>query len=168
MVWKFPVHRYKLNTDGSSRGNSGEAAGGGILRDTYGSTIFVFHDFFGIKTSLQAEALALLFGLSICNALNIQDIEVECDSSFLISMARGTTSIPWKLRGIFRKMQGFSHRVAYYSHCYQEANCVADALANLGQESKYFLFSHMPVNVPSSIKAYIQQDYIGLCNLRFS
>ena len=33
VFWKFPQGAYKLNTDGSSKGNPGPAAGGGILRD---------------------------------------------------------------------------------------------------------------------------------------
>ena len=38
---------------------------------------------------MQAEALALLLGILICNALHIQDVQIECDSSTLISWFAG-------------------------------------------------------------------------------
>ena len=46
VFWLFSVNSFKLNTDGSSRGNPREAAGGGILRDRNGKIVFVFLDYF--------------------------------------------------------------------------------------------------------------------------
>ena len=167
VYWLFPGHSFKLNTDGSSRGNPGEAAGGGILRDGQGSTIFVFSDYFGTKTSLQAEALALLLGILICKALHIQDVQIECDSATLINLVTGKTKVLWRLHGVFKRIDRCRQLVASYSHCYREANRVADALANLGQQSHNFLFSQSGSKIPNNIKSLIHQDLIGLCNLRF-
>lgn len=49
--WNFPTNCCKLNTDGSSWGNPGDATGGGILRNSSGIMIFAFTDHFGIKSS---------------------------------------------------------------------------------------------------------------------
>lgn len=129
--WIFPADGLKLNTDGSSRGNPGPASGGGILRDSSGSVIFAFSEYFDIKTNLQAEALALLLGLSICHQLNLNNITVECDSAPLIQMSLGKASVPWKLKVIFKKIARYKFRTKEFLHCYRQANTVADALANL-------------------------------------
>jgi hypothetical protein len=57
--WSPPSHgRYKLNCDGSSFGNPGQSGGGGILRDHGGAFLWAFSDYFGVGTSMVAEAKA--------------------------------------------------------------------------------------------------------------
>lgn len=167
VFWCFPNCSYKLNTDGSARGNPSLAAGGGILRDNSGSTIFVFSDFFGVKSSLQAETHALLLGMLLCEILNIQDIMVECDNLILINILNGLAATPWKLRLAFKQIDKIRHRVTRFQHCFREANRVADALANYGQSNRSIFFSQGSLDIPSNIKTLIFQDNIGLCNLRF-
>ena len=64
--WFCPVSGLKLNVDGSSRGNPGQAGGGFVVRDSSGWVILAESKYFGHATSLEAEALALLNGLQAC------------------------------------------------------------------------------------------------------
>ena len=57
---------FKLYTDGCSRGNPGQAGGGGVLRDGVGNFLLAFSSFFGSVTSIQVEACTVLFGVRLC------------------------------------------------------------------------------------------------------
>lgn len=166
VIWKFPSRALKLNTNGSSRGNPGPSSGGGVLRNESGLVLFAFSEFFGLKTNLQAEAQALLLGLCICHQLDISNVIVECDSASLINMVCGKASIPWKLKVVLKKIERYKFRIKDYSHCYRQANCVADALANFAHSSQKFQMFSSAADLPSFIKTLVFQDLIGLCNLR--
>ncbi|XP_071906092.1 uncharacterized protein [Coffea arabica] len=65
--WVRPSHgALKLNTDGCSKGNPGVSGGGGVLREASGRLVMAFSCNFGIASSMQAEACALLFGVQLC------------------------------------------------------------------------------------------------------
>ena len=65
--WQPPgLVMFKLNIDGFSKGNPRLSGGGGILRDCSGKFNFAFAGCFGVGTSLQAKAKALVLGLSLC------------------------------------------------------------------------------------------------------
>ena len=66
--WYAPSHVPKLNSDGCSKGNPGDSAGGGFLRDTNGKAIFSYACNFGVLTTLQAEVKAPFKGLQLCIA----------------------------------------------------------------------------------------------------
>lgn len=52
--WDPPSYgTFKLNTDGSSI--DGKCAGGGIIRDCYGSCIAAFSNFYGLGSNMFAE-----------------------------------------------------------------------------------------------------------------
>ena len=59
---------YKLNTVASVV--NGRARGGEVLRDSKGRLVFAFYKEFGEKRVLQAEALAVLEGLSVTAPLS--------------------------------------------------------------------------------------------------
>ncbi|KAK9271694.1 hypothetical protein L1049_002057 [Liquidambar formosana] len=66
IAWSFPPPAWvKLNTDGSSRGNPGESAGGGLLRDDVGNWIVGFGVNIGVCSVFGAEFWALFHGLKI-------------------------------------------------------------------------------------------------------
>nr|XP_027067665.1 uncharacterized protein LOC113693307 [Coffea arabica] len=79
--WVRPSHGgLKLNTDGCSKGNSGESGGGGVLREASGRLVLAFSCNFGIASSMQAEAWALLFGVRLCLQQGFDSFDVELDS----------------------------------------------------------------------------------------
>ena len=70
----------KLNTNDYSKGNLGLSGRGGMLRDPNGDFILGFSTSFGVVTSIQAEAMALLFGLCLCKSRDFVYIEIESNS----------------------------------------------------------------------------------------
>ncbi|CAA7390411.1 unnamed protein product [Spirodela intermedia] len=52
------VHEWKLNVDGVSQGNPGPSGVRGILRDSTRCILFVFSNFYNIRTNTEAEAIA--------------------------------------------------------------------------------------------------------------
>ncbi|MQM02710.1 hypothetical protein Taro_035479 [Colocasia esculenta] len=82
-----PKGRLKLNVDGAFKMTSGEARGGGILRDHKGNMCCTFaKTYHGLNSSLTVEALALRDGLSICCSRGVSDVLVETDSLNLLQI----------------------------------------------------------------------------------
>ena len=83
--WVRPPHDVlKLNTDGYSKGNPGVSGEGGVLRDERGKLLLDFSCHFGLATSMQPEARALLFGVELCLQRGFGQFEVELDSLILV------------------------------------------------------------------------------------
>ncbi|MQM08270.1 hypothetical protein Taro_041124 [Colocasia esculenta] len=63
-----PTGRLKLNVDGAFKSSMGIAGGGGVLRNDRGDIIFCFaHRYPHVRSSLEAEALALRDGIYLCS-----------------------------------------------------------------------------------------------------
>eukprot|EP00253_Pinus_taeda_P029073 PITA_29073 len=75
-----PTNSYKLNFDGASKGNPGQAGFGGIIRDSKGSLLQLYYGSLGWDTNNSAELEGLWQGLSIARELNLQPLMVEGDS----------------------------------------------------------------------------------------
>nr|XP_027088507.1 uncharacterized protein LOC113709854 [Coffea arabica] len=79
IMWeKPPFGLLKLNSDASVK--HGRATGGGLVRDYQGKMIFAFYKEFGEYNVLEAEGLALLFGLQLCSQRGLRPSLVEVDS----------------------------------------------------------------------------------------
>ncbi|MQL91788.1 hypothetical protein Taro_024407 [Colocasia esculenta] len=73
---------------------SGEAGGGGILRDNKNNMCCAFDKpYHGLKSSLAVEALALRDGLSFCCSKGIYEVLVETDSINLLHIV--TRQLPF-------------------------------------------------------------------------
>ncbi|MGQ3505114.1 hypothetical protein ACT9SR_13410, partial [Enterococcus faecalis] len=60
VIWRRPDPLWvKLNMDSFSRGNPGEAAGDGVLRDLQGRILIDFHNYFGVGMNMEAKARGL-------------------------------------------------------------------------------------------------------------
>ncbi|KAF9593726.1 hypothetical protein IFM89_024730 [Coptis chinensis] len=96
-----PVGVFKLNIDGSSRGNPGAAGAGCVLRDWDGRFIFglavpILH-----ASTIMAEARALFFGLRILSFLHLNGVRVlvETDSKFIQQCIRNSSmDTPWETK----------------------------------------------------------------------
>ncbi|XP_027102724.1 uncharacterized protein [Coffea arabica] len=160
--------RYILNTDGCAKGNPGVGGGGGVLRDSTGLPLIAFSAYLGETTSLHAEARALLIDLQTCIQKGFEDICVQSDSLVLIGIIQRRTQYPWQIRREVNQIWKLVEDPARFSHCYREANTVADALSNVGishpqqQIKVYDTFSMFP----RLARGAICLDRLGMPSLR--
>ena len=102
MLSDTPQPRHlKLNVDGASRGNPGQAGGGGILCDHRGRIIFAFSYFYDVETNTAAEAMAIPNGMLLFEALDLRDIVLESDSCVLVDMVRSGHCTHWQLKSVW-------------------------------------------------------------------
>jgi len=124
-----------LNTDGAAKGNPGQATAGGVLRDHIGKWLVGFTENLGTCSSMKAEIQVVLRGLKLAQELAITKLWIQLDSQVLVGMLQG--EIAWCPRHRFLLQQcrdliiGREWMVRV-THCFREANQVANRLANLG------------------------------------
>ncbi|KAG9460047.1 hypothetical protein H6P81_004555 [Aristolochia fimbriata] len=103
--WKPPpAGHVKLNFDGSSFGNPGQAGIGGVVRDSGGHCIFVYSGPAGCCSSNEAEAQAMLTGEKLLREHVTEPVYVEGDSKLVIRWAKAGKP-PWKLKPIFDELK---------------------------------------------------------------
>ncbi|XP_071902759.1 uncharacterized protein [Coffea arabica] len=162
--------RFILNTDGCSKGNPGVSGGGGVLRDSNGIPLIGFSTYLGETTSLCAEARALLIGLQTCVHRGIDNLYVQSDSLILVGILQNRLQCPWKIRREIRQIWQLVKDPDRFSHCYREANKVADALSNVGvlhpehQIKFYEAFS----SFPTMARGALRLDRLGMPSIRKS
>lgn len=84
--WSFPPDGwYKLNTDGASKGNQGEAGRGGLIKDDSVSWISGFVLKIGYCSTYNAEVWSILRGIQLALDLGIHRLLVESDSASAIA-----------------------------------------------------------------------------------
>ncbi|KAH9301662.1 hypothetical protein KI387_013245, partial [Taxus chinensis] len=76
--WIRPLgNTIKINFDGASKGNPGQAGGGGILRNSEGDWLFVYAGPLGKQTNNMAKARDLLWGVLIAKEKGLKEIQIE-------------------------------------------------------------------------------------------
>ncbi|XP_071902637.1 uncharacterized protein [Coffea arabica] len=162
------TRRFILNADGCSKGNPGVGGGRGVLRDSIGVPVFTFSAYLGQTTSLRAETWALLIGLQTCKHRGFENISVQSDSLLLVGIIQQRIPCPWEIRREVRQIWKLLEDPVHLSHCYREANTVADALSNVGtshphqQVKVYDIFSMFPREARRAIRL----DKLGLPSVR--
>ncbi|KAL6565077.1 hypothetical protein OROMI_016527 [Orobanche minor] len=138
--WSRPQSGWwKLNTDGAARGNPGDAAAGGIIRDHMGKPLIMFSEFLGVRSNNFAELYAIWRGLEFCIDNHFDKVCVEVDSKIALSLIEHATTTHWQLQSIISKIRDFRGSIEIrFSHIFREGNAVADWLANLGCDRKDF------------------------------
>ncbi|MQL71033.1 hypothetical protein Taro_003350 [Colocasia esculenta] len=102
-----PLGRLKLNVDGAFRPVSGEAGGGGIIRDQNGTLCCAFAQTYdGLSSSLEAEALALRDGIAMCCRTGISDVMIETDSQNLLQIVTVQQTHQWDIASAGRTPSG--------------------------------------------------------------
>ena len=121
--------------DGASKGNPGQAGGGGIIFEPSGNPHLSYAWGLGHTSNNQAEYLALWQGLNQARKLNIQKITIFGDSKIIVKTLhtkKGPTDI--NLGQTYRKvlllLTHFSNHKAY--HVLRNLNNLVDAEANRG------------------------------------
>ena len=125
--------RVRIETDGASRGNPGEAAGAAVVFDEQGRQIGRVGRYLGRTTNNVAEYTGLVAGLELAARMGATDIEVRADSELMVRQLNGVYRV--KNPGLMtlylqvvKQLQGFrSYRVV---HVPRERNRAADKAAN--------------------------------------
>ncbi|KAG7576302.1 Ribonuclease H domain [Arabidopsis thaliana x Arabidopsis arenosa] len=131
--WKKPGDGWvKLNTDGASRGNPGQATAGGVIRDGDGHWRGGFSLHIGICSAPMAELWGIYYGLVIAWERGYRRVELEVDSELVVGFVQSGVSDGHPLSFLVRLCQGFFSRdwLVRVTHVYREANRLADGLAN--------------------------------------
>ncbi|KAG6538552.1 hypothetical protein ZIOFF_003676 [Zingiber officinale] len=129
--WRRPDDGwFKLNTDGSSRGNPGESAYGAIVRDHSGQVVVARQGVLGEGSNIRAELMAILRGLELCVDRQLSPIWLESDSLVALHIIR-SPGISWEFREeILRIRKLVRQHGVRCTHIYREGNAAADFLAN--------------------------------------
>ncbi|OIT40476.1 hypothetical protein A4A49_55686, partial [Nicotiana attenuata] len=153
--------------DGCSKGNLGLASGGGCLRDQYGDLIMAYSTFFGSCTNNMAEARAILVGLIWCIDNGYKEVEIKSDSLILINAINNQAGTPWQIAHLLeyiREMNQEGH--IKFSHCYREANCTPDFLANWNLHRKSSTFFTEANALRMRVRVALKNDRNQLVNFR--
>ncbi|KAL6582730.1 hypothetical protein OROMI_004808 [Orobanche minor] len=157
---------WKLNTDGAARGNLGDAAAGGIIRDHVGKPLIMFSEFLRDRTNNFAELYAIWRGLEFCIDNHFDKVWVEVDSKIALSLIEHSTTSHWQLQGIISKIHDFRGSIEIrFSHIFIEGNAVADWLANHGCDRKDF-FLHNVYSISGKLLGLIKLDKMSYPYIR--
>lgn len=164
LSWEKP-HTFSLNVDGPSL-PSGLAGGGCVLRDPNGEIIFAASKFFGMATNVQAEILALEYGLTLCREKGFCDIRVDTDSMLLGQMLQGKIPHPWQHRQVLVNITALLDSTQGLIRLqFREANAVADALAKHASTSRTTsMFDQF--TLPRRIKGLARLNQLGFPYVR--
>ena len=133
--WRSAFDEWCLFFDGASKGNPGQAGGGGIIIDPSSKLHLSYAWGLGHASNNQAEFLALWQGLNQARKLNIQKITIFGDSRLIVK-ALHTKKGPMDInlgqtyRKVLFLLTHFSNHKAY--HVLRNLNHLADAEANRG------------------------------------
>jgi len=139
----------KMNIDGASKGNPGNAGGGGTIRDHLGKWIKVFSANFGSCTSVNVELLELLKGFQIARAEGIGHLLIQMDSQLVINKLKEPVGTYQVYGNTIKKCHLLIMDPKWtveISHCFRESNKATDCLANRGvvQSTPLILYSNPP------------------------
>lgn len=128
-----PTDVYKINTDGSARGNPGATGIGGVGRDSSGQAQFFFSIYMGEQSNNQMEAWALFKALEKACELGWRKVICEMDSMILVSLLNNQDfqNCSWRLGVIARQILNLASNFVSISfvHIPREWNKVANFLA---------------------------------------
>ncbi|WMV56118.1 hypothetical protein MTR67_049503 [Solanum verrucosum] len=124
---------------------------GGVLRDDTGHLIMAFSVPTQSKSNNQAEAMGALHAIEWCNRIGYDKYDLQLDSMVITNMLEEKDTNNVKLKSIIKRtvnaMEGAEVSI---SHCYREANQVADFLPKLASSSG---------NGPKTVARALQQRF---------
>ncbi|CAL5437935.1 unnamed protein product [Camellia sinensis] len=123
----------KLNADGYSKGDPGQAGYGELLRDETGTWLLGYYGTLGHCSSLEAEIWAIYRGLTILFRKGIKGVEIEYDSEQATLQIQHGPNQHSSYKAFIEDARFLLDRCnCSLGHTLQEGNRVADKLANLG------------------------------------
>ncbi|XP_042481901.1 14.7 kDa ribonuclease H-like protein [Macadamia integrifolia] len=153
--WLPPMDSWwKLNCDGSSLGNQGNAGVGGLIRDNKCQIVSIYNSFLGIASNFQAEFQALIEGIERAREMNCASLWIECDLGTMVLMVqRGL--VPWfvwqRWSSLISYLRGIRWKIT-------KANPVADFLAQMAAKKEA---SSSVVAWPPGVLEFLAEDAMG-------
>ena len=138
VVWTKPVTgRIKFNTDGSYMQESiSRLALEGFSEMTLVISLWLSQSQLNIKSNNQVEAMAAFYAIEWCDWVGYDKDDLELDTMVITNILEEKDTNNLKLKNIIKRtvnaMEGAEVSI---SHCYREANQVADFLAKLASSS---------------------------------
>ncbi|KAF7806654.1 ribonuclease H [Senna tora] len=136
--WEAPVPgTFKINVDGSSRGNPGKSGIGGLIRDSNGAMIAGFSVSIGFSDILYAELFAIKYGLELAWKKGCKKVICESDSRDALQSVEWATDVHI-YRSMIKKIRELLGREweVRLVHTLREGNQCADYLAKMGSKSR--------------------------------
>ena len=144
---------WHLFVDGASRGNPGPS-GAGIYLSNNGVTIAKRGYFLGKHTNNEAEYLALLIGAFVAKKHMKEEVHLHVfsDSLLLIKQMKGEYRVRKPELIVLHQLVTtyFTGFECTFTHVYREKNVEADALANVGVDTK----TSLPVSFISLLRTH--------------
>ena len=151
--WEPPPRGFfKLNSDGSSAANPGEAGAGGIIRNDQGQWLVGYSRKLGQATSTYAELWGVRDGLQLAVKRGLFDIIIEVDSQVVFDLICKELVDSHTLGSIIKECRSLLEQIPNHRLCKinREINSCADHLARMGATmTKHFVVFELP---PDCIK----------------
>jgi len=157
--WNLPPRDWKLmNTDGAVRGAPGPAGAGGVIRDETGTWIFGFSETVGHCSVLKAELRAILRGLKLAKEASISKLWINTDSLAVVNVLTNHSEWHTENNSIIqqcKQLLSWEGWETHLTHCYREANQVADMLAKIAIDRQLGvrIYREPPVEVRDIVHA---------------
>ncbi|XP_070036600.1 uncharacterized protein [Nicotiana tomentosiformis] len=153
--WYKPDNGWvKLNTASCSKGNPGNSSGGRILRNSQGSCISAFADYYGTCSNNMAEAKAML--------------QVEADYQLIVDTINNKMKVPWHIQHIIDQIVLLSSNGNFcFVHTFRVGNMDVDQLANMGEKGRNRVIFDNKSSLPDYVKAIGILDQENIPNFRF-
>lgn len=94
-------------------------------------------------------------------------ILAESDSKLLVDCVNDITFTPWRIHDEVHELKGHMETTGFIlSHCYREANKVADLLASLGYDNTNDVVYETFAYLPTRVKGLMNLDRWEMTNFR--
>ncbi|KAK4833981.1 hypothetical protein QYF36_014386 [Acer negundo] len=162
VAWQRPpMGWFKLNCDGSCRGNPESSGGGGVIRDDVGTVRGAYSAHFGHGTNNGAELRAITKGIVLCKRLNLFNVIIESDSKMVVDWLRAGKCTLWYLwdywDDLLKALEGVNFMAV---HQFREANQAADFLARQGKLGRNLTYEGYQ-NLPRFLRGVLHLDKLG-------
>ena len=166
--WMPPLQGFlKLNYDGASKGNPGQAGAGGIFRNSQGIVCRFYALDLGHATNNEAELMAVKRGLQIAIREAYQRVIVEGDSAMVTEILKKLQkgrpwekiSQSWRTTSLIEEISHLVKRIEYIipSHVLRKGNKAADYMENWGCQNVDRPIEGSPVDPIWDIELYSLQ-----------
>lgn len=163
MKWESPPHGWvKINFDGASKGNPGNAECVVVLRDEWGVCKTIKCIPIGSQTNHVAEAIASYHGLVLDKEANCTKIWFEGNSLNIINYLNNVFLPSWSIYNAIKSVKEISETfdMCVFTHVYREANACADWAANLACHSEKIITIYGESNLACEVKSMFELDHI--------